>query len=72
MMALECTLTLKRIFNESIDRGMKFEKEYRKISENIYHTEKEFNKLRYLKDSMIRCKYRALSAQIELVKRNIF
>jgi len=74
-MELECTLTLKRIFNESIDRGIKFEKEYRALTETIYHPHDSglmVNKLRYLKDNMIRCKRRALGAQIELQKRNNF
>lgn len=65
---LECTLTLERIWKEGLKRGAKFEGEYRKLCERQC-SEPKIKRMRYLRENIIRFKYRAQTAFLELATR---
>jgi hypothetical protein len=65
---LECTLTLERIWKESLQRGAKFEVEYGKLCERQC-PEHKIKRMRYLRENILRFKYRAQTAFLELATR---
>ena len=69
---LECTLTLKRMFKESIERRAFFEEASRKLSDIGVNSEMRQNRMRYYRDSINRHKHRAYAAFVELTLRKIY
>ena len=70
--SLECSVTLKRVYNENIQRRNKFKAEYDRLSCQPYRAEdgeKVYKRIRYLKENMNRFQDRAHRAIIELAMR---
>jgi len=69
---LECTLTLKRIYNESVQRRNYFQAEYDMLSSSSYRPEdgeKVHKRLRFLKENLIRFQDRAQKSIYEIGMR---